>query len=321
MKIVYIGKGERACVCCKRLVEEEFDIAGAVIETAYLEKFYEYAVNAGIPHFISDKVNEEEVIEWIASKEPDLIILTTGQIVGRRILRIPPLGVINLHSGRVPKYRGSSTTNWQILNGETSGYCTILKVEEEIDAGNILAEGRYDILEDENIDDINKKVLAIFPDLLIKVLRKGNFVGTRQFVTENVPACYWHHRKPEDSRISWKTMTDVQVHNLVRSSTSSYCAFCYDGGKNEIKIEKTRLLEENYYGIPGRVVMGKGNSVIVICKNRGILVQVVKELDYDKMLRKYPVGMGGSYEDWMMAHKEWREVNASKNLKSGMTLE
>ena len=67
-------------------------------------------------------------------------------------------------------------------------------------------------------------------------------------------------------------MTDVQVHNLVRGMHGPYpAAFTYRGD-TRIEIEKTDLLKETITGIPGRVPMTRDGGVIVLAKNRGLLV-------------------------------------------------
>ena len=46
----------------------------------------------------------------------------------------------------------------------------------------------------------------------------------------------------------------------------------FAGHNEKEKIWKTTLLEENYHGVPGRIARKTEDGVIVICKNRGILI-------------------------------------------------
>ena len=36
----------------------------------------------------------------------------------KKLLSIPKIGSINLHAGKLPKYRGGSPLNWQLINRE-----------------------------------------------------------------------------------------------------------------------------------------------------------------------------------------------------------
>jgi len=67
-------------------------------------------------------------------------------------------------------------------------------------------------------------------------------------------------------------MTDVQVHNLVRGMHGPYpAAFTY---RDDIKVEidRTELLEETIIGIPGRVPQKRAHQVVVLAKNRGLVI-------------------------------------------------
>ena len=48
------------------------------------------------------------------------------------------LEIINLHAGRLPKYRGGSPLNWQIINDEKEIGLSIIKIDSIIDHGPII---------------------------------------------------------------------------------------------------------------------------------------------------------------------------------------
>ncbi|HEY8174208.1 MAG TPA: formyltransferase family protein [Gemmatimonadaceae bacterium] len=73
---------------------------------------------------------------------------TLGVVVGTYILQpsifeIPTLGMINLHSGKAPQYRGSAPVFWELYNGETEVGITIHWVESALDAGHIIRQQTF----------------------------------------------------------------------------------------------------------------------------------------------------------------------------------
>ena len=53
--------------------------------------------------------------------------------------------IINCHAGRLPNYRGGSPLSWQMINGEKFFGITVLYLTPQIDAGNILAEKKFNL--------------------------------------------------------------------------------------------------------------------------------------------------------------------------------
>jgi len=88
--------------------------------------------------------NRGDGLARLRSTDPDLVV----SIRYRRILReeaiaIPRHGVLNLHSGILPDYRGVMATFWAMLNGETEIGSTLHRiVDSGIDTGPIIRISR-----------------------------------------------------------------------------------------------------------------------------------------------------------------------------------
>ncbi|MEM6512400.1 MAG: formyl transferase [Pseudomonadota bacterium] len=84
--------------------------------------------------------NSTEGVTQLEALRPDLVV----SIRYRRILKdaaiaVPRLGVINVHSGPLPEYRGVMATFWAMLNGEREIGTTIHRiVDGGIDTGPII---------------------------------------------------------------------------------------------------------------------------------------------------------------------------------------
>jgi len=80
--------------------------------------------------------------------KPDIIaVFGTGLIRGP-LLAGGRLGIINLHGGLSPRYRGSDCTFWALYNGEPDQVgCTLHLIDPGIDTGNLIAHICPDVSE------------------------------------------------------------------------------------------------------------------------------------------------------------------------------
>ncbi len=85
-------------------------------------------------------INEGEGLAYVQQFDPDVIVsIRFGQIFKSPVIDIPRFGVINLHSGVLPDYRGILATFWAMLNDETHIGCSLHYVTDNtIDTGNII---------------------------------------------------------------------------------------------------------------------------------------------------------------------------------------
>jgi len=275
MKIIYFSKGSRGFRCLDFILSKNY-LVKAIVAVQGEPELTTLAKEHKIPILIPDRVNTEDFAGKLKKLDPDLFVLSGyNKILRPIIFDIPPLGTINLHGGRLPEYRGAAPINWQIIHGETIGGCAIIYIDEGIDTGDIIRQEYYRILPEDTHASVLEKTLDIFPPLLVEVLediQSGNVSVTPQ---NPVKGCYHTRRYPRDSKIHWRDMTDVQVHNLVRAMHGPYpSAFTYRG-ETKIEIERTSLLEEKIRGIPGRVPMFKNGGVVVLTKNRGLQVEEI----------------------------------------------
>ena len=111
----------------------------------------------------SSELRSEEFASKIKSIKPALIIVYGTGLIKQEIIDIAPK-IMNLHLGMSPFYRGTATTLWPYYDKrpEMNG-CTIMKLDDGIDSGDIyeivLAEhDEKKTLNEINID-LNKKLL------------------------------------------------------------------------------------------------------------------------------------------------------------------
>jgi folate-dependent phosphoribosylglycinamide formyltransferase PurN len=88
-----------------------------------------------VPH-----INHPDVIQIIDEQCPDLIVVFGTSLLKGDLLKKGRLGIINLHGGLSPEYRGADCTFWALHNQEPEKVgCTLHYINAGIDTGNIIA--------------------------------------------------------------------------------------------------------------------------------------------------------------------------------------
>ena len=104
---------------------------------------------------------------------PDLIVcMGSNWKIPQDVLAIPRLGVINLHDGLLPKYRGRNATGWALRNGDEMGV-TWHYMAADFDTGPVLAQRTVTLTdEDSSFLEIYHRWFALAEEAFLEALDK-----------------------------------------------------------------------------------------------------------------------------------------------------
>jgi len=150
MKIVFMGTPAPAAKILKALIESEHKIICVITQPdrpkgrgkkIVFSEVKETALQNGLAIEQPEKVKNNPVLtSLIKSLDPDIIVVVAyGQILPKEIIEIPKYKTINLHASLLPKYRGAAPIQWALLNGEKETGITVMKINEQLDAGDIIS--------------------------------------------------------------------------------------------------------------------------------------------------------------------------------------
>ncbi|MDA8621399.1 formyl transferase [Psychrosphaera sp.] len=90
-----------------------------------------------------DNINTPEGLEKVSKLNPDLILsIRFGKILKDPIIKLPVHGVLNLHSGLLPEFKGVMATFWAMFNINSNAMigATIHSIDDAtIDTGQIIS--------------------------------------------------------------------------------------------------------------------------------------------------------------------------------------
>tara|TARA_B100001250_G_scaffold153154_1_gene131532 strand:+ start:521 stop:1336 length:816 start_codon:yes stop_codon:yes gene_type:complete len=92
--------------------------------------------------------------------------------------------IYNLHLSLLPKYKGPSPVETQILNGETKTGYTIFKINKYVDAGPVMYSKELNLLESHYASDIYKLIFDDFISSYDEIITSSNPLENQNDINE-----------------------------------------------------------------------------------------------------------------------------------------
>jgi methionyl-tRNA formyltransferase len=116
-------------------------------------------------------MKEAGFVEKLEAAQARFFFVTAyGRILPRAILDIPPQGCINLHASLLPRHRGAAPVQWAILSGdEETGLC-LMRMDEGMDTGPVIASLTLPIDEHETAGALSARLSAASEAFIVSTL-------------------------------------------------------------------------------------------------------------------------------------------------------
>ena len=254
------------------------------------------ALQHGLPLLQPEKVKEENFIQWLKVKNPDLIaVVAFGQILPPKILSIPLHRCINLHASLLPKYRGAAPINWALINGEETTGVTTIFMNEWMDTGDILLKRETKIEQKDDALTLSHRLSTLGAKLLLETinqLKKGTLTPIPQ---NHSKATYAPVLKKEDGYIEW-TRDAQAIHNQIRGTVPWPGAFTKMKNKL-LKIFKSEGIEDERHETPGVISQVSAEGIKVATSKGYLLLTEIQLQDRRRMkvaefVRGNPIPIG-----------------------------
>lgn len=236
----------------------------------------EVALSHGTKVFQPKRVREPENVAVLREAQPDVIVVAAfGQILTSDILNLPKYGCINVHASLLPKYRGASPIQSAILAGETESGVTIMRMDEGIDTGDMIAQQAVPLSPEETGGSLFEKLSVLGATLLCDTLEeigRGTATYTPQ---DHTKATQTVKLTKALGAIDWK-QSAVTIERLVRGLSPWPGTYTTLNGKT-LKIWKAALTDGVTSGEAGTVQIAKDR--LFVATGDGVLE--IKELQLE----------------------------------------
>ena len=204
--------------------------------------------------------------EITAAQADIFVVAAYGKILPKRILEIPPQGVLNMHPSLLPKYRGPSPVQTTILNGETKTGVTIILLDEKVDHGPIIAKEEYQgDLSSITTPELKHELGVLSGELLAKTIplwMEENITSQEQ---DHSKATFTEIIKKEDGHIDWNKDAEY-IERQVRAYAEWPGTFTFveDSQGNSLRLKIIKSSTED---------IGKGEPGVVSSHQDGLSIQ------------------------------------------------
>jgi methionyl-tRNA formyltransferase len=206
----------------------------------------------GLPLAQPAKVRNAEFLESLKALRADYgIVVAYGKILPTDLLAIPRQGCLNVHASVLPKYRGAAPIQRAIEHGETTTGVTIMRVDEEVDHGPMLAVAKTVIGPDERTPSLAARLSRLGAEALARALA----AMPSEVPQDHTAATYAPKIEKSEGAIRW-TETTAAIYNKFRAFDPWPGVFAGD-----LKLIDMSLAHG--HGVPGTILSSANDGVVV----------------------------------------------------------
>jgi len=282
MKAIVLAYHNIGCVGIRALLRNGFHIVGVFThrddpkERRWFDSVAELAGSLGLEVYAPEDINHRLWVEKIRALAPDILFsFYYRRLIKREILDIPAQGCLNLHGSLLPRYRGRCPINWVLVNGETETGVTLHHMTPRPDDGDVVAQRRIPITEEDTALTLHQKAARATELLLDEILPRVRAGTAPRIPQDHAQATYYGGRKPEDGLIHWE-QTAREVRNLVRAVTHPYPgAFSHLGSRRCLFWKVTEVEHPEEEAPPGTVICA--DPLLIRCGRGAVGVDSAQE--------------------------------------------
>jgi len=289
LKIVFMGTPEFSVPTLESLINNKFEILsiytqppkkskrGQKINISPIQKFSE---QNNLPVRNPENLNNSEEYNFIKSLSADIaVVVAYGKLIPKNILKTTKLGFINIHASLLPKWRGAAPIQRAIMNGDKKTGVSIMKIEEKLDSGPVLASKELALDQNSTFDEIQKKLSVIGPDLLIESL-KNIEKGKAEFIDQvHSDSTYAKKIDKNETKINWNLDANKVIAHIHGLSPNPGAWFEY---KNE-RFKVLRANKSAESGNPGTLL---DENLTIACKSDSIQILEIQRQGKNKQTSK-----------------------------------
>ncbi len=225
--------------------------------------------------------------ERLRAKKPDfLVVIAYGKIIPQAILDIPVIAPINVHGSLLPKYRGASPIQSCLLNDDTETGITIMKMDAEMDTGDMIDKLGFKIGFDRTSKNIIERIKQYWPKFLNDTLRKYGKWMLGDVKQDNEKATYCAKIEKESWQIDPRKDSLHDVYCKYRAY-AQWPKIYFIMNEKRIIIEEIKLYENIYNKEKNIPLIYENNTLNESVEQLSLKPEGKKAMDRKEFLNGY----------------------------------
>jgi methionyl-tRNA formyltransferase len=211
--------------------------------------------------YLEDLDFSEHAMEKITGIGFDcLIAVSFGRLIPKKILDAAGGRTINVHPSILPKYRGPSPITTALLNGDIQTGISLIKIEEKFDTGDIYAQLKFDIPQNDNRDALEKKIFKLGAPFLISLMDNYESMFPDAHPQSGQGVSYTRVFTKEDLKIDWGQSAG-EIFNKIRAFSPAPGSVAMWKGRY-LKILKAQIVEMPQHNKDEKIHIGQDKDDI-----------------------------------------------------------
>jgi methionyl-tRNA formyltransferase len=179
--------------------------------------------------------------DFLAHEAELAVVVAYGLILPMAILEGPKRGCLNAHASLLPRWRGAAPIQRSILAGDHVTGVTIMRMEQGLDTGPMLAAARVPV-EDKTSGELHAELAEIGARLLVETVAQLDQIKPEP--QPELGATYAAKIHKSEARIDWSRPAEL-VEREVRAFAP------YPGSWFELDGERIKVLRARTIGVNG----------------------------------------------------------------------
>ncbi|WP_419903583.1 methionyl-tRNA formyltransferase [Kiloniella sp.] len=304
LRIAFMGTPDFSVPCLKALAKAGHEIVAVYSQPPRpagrgqkekLSPVHAYAATEGWPVFTPKSFRSKEIQAEFRAHDVDVaVVVAYGLILPTEALVAPKMGCVNIHASLLPRWRGAAPIQRAIEAGDAESGVAIMQMVEELDAGDVILEGRVSITEHTTASSLHDELSILGGKLIVEALDGMVDGSVVPVVQPEVGVTYAKKLTRDESELDW-SMSAHEIERKIRALTPwPGVHFTHEGDR--IKVQATTIVEEGNrsLGEPGTLL---DDLLLVACGKDALRIDRLQRpgkgsMDAKAFLNGYPLPKG-----------------------------
>ena len=226
LKVAFMGTPDFAIPALK-LIHKSFDLVGCFTQPSRRagrgqkishSSVKNFCLKKNIQIFTPESFSKKKEINFLKKLSYDVLVVAAyGIILPKEVLEVTKFGALNIHASLLPRWRGAAPIQRAILAGDKKTGITIMKMNEKLDAGDIILQKEIEIKNNNTSQEIHDKLAEIGGRLIIETLKKIEKNTQLKFTPQDeTKVTYAKKIKTNETKINWNK-TGKQILRQIKA--------------------------------------------------------------------------------------------------------
>ncbi|MDH3632775.1 MAG: methionyl-tRNA formyltransferase [Gammaproteobacteria bacterium] len=278
LRIIYAGTPEFAVPALESLLRSEHRIVavysqpdrpagrGRKMQQSPVKKF---ALEHDLPVFQPTSFSEGSALDDLRALNADLMVVAAyGLLLPPVVLETPRLGCINIHASLLPRWRGASPIQQAILAGDESSGVTLMKMDQGLDTGAMIASRSVAIDPSWNASDLHDSLATLGAELLLESLDNTEQALQQAQDQDDSLATYAPRLTKQQAEVDWNKPAQELLREI-RAFNPWPVSYTFLDNEN-LRLWSAGINADFEPGTPGYVVAHDADGIYISC-GQGVL--------------------------------------------------